>query len=43
MKKSYFDTCPYCKAHLDPGERCDCEDAQPVLEKTESEKEQTST
>lgn len=25
-KKHYFKTCPKCGAHLDPGERCDCED-----------------
>ena len=22
----YYRTCPYCGAHLDPGERCDCQD-----------------
>lgn len=22
----YFDVCPLCGAHLDPGERCDCEE-----------------
>ena len=21
---TYYHTCPYCGAHLDPGERCDC-------------------
>ena len=21
---TYYRTCPYCGAHLDPGERCDC-------------------
>lgn len=21
---AYFDTCPVCGAHNDPGERCDC-------------------
>lgn len=21
---SYYRVCPYCQAHLDPGERCDC-------------------
>ena len=21
---SYFRTCPYCEAHLDPEEKCDC-------------------
>ena len=20
----YYTTCPYCGAHLDPGEKCDC-------------------
>lgn len=25
---SYYRTCPHCGAHLDPGERCDCRDAQ---------------
>lgn len=23
---SYYRECPYCHAHLDPGERCDCQD-----------------
>ena len=23
---SYYRECPYCGAHLDPGERCDCRD-----------------
>ena len=22
----YYRTCPDCGAHLDPGERCDCQD-----------------
>ena len=22
----YYRTCPYCGAHLDPGERCGCQD-----------------
>ena len=26
MKKNYFDVCPRCGAHLDPGETCDCEE-----------------
>lgn len=21
----YYRVCPYCAAHLDPGERCDCQ------------------
>lgn len=24
----YYQTCPGCGAHLDPGERCDCREAQ---------------
>ena len=24
----YYNTCPYCGAHLDPGERRDCRDEQ---------------
>lgn len=24
----YYRTCPHCQAHLDPGERCDCQDAK---------------
>ena len=31
MGKHYYTTCPYCGAHLDPGERCDC------LDRTEEE------
>ncbi len=23
---SYFDICPECGAHLDPGEKCDCKE-----------------
>ena len=25
----YFTICPRCGAHLDPGERCDCETRKP--------------
>ena len=34
-----YKVCPYCGAHLDPGERCDCKEQQ---EKRQSaaEKEQ---
>ena len=31
----YYRICPQCRAYLDPGERCDCQDkekAAPVLE-----------
>ena len=24
----YYQTCPYCGANLDPGEKCDCQAAQ---------------
>lgn len=24
-KPSYYHTCPYCGANLDPGESCDCQ------------------
>lgn len=27
MCKEMFRTCPFCGAHLDPGERCDCSEA----------------
>lgn len=27
-KKTYYHTCPYCGATLDPGEQCDCQEAQ---------------
>lgn len=26
---AYYRTCPYCGAHLDPGEKCDCSDRMP--------------
>lgn len=26
-----YRTCPYCGAHLDPGERCDCRE-DPVMD-----------
>ena len=25
---TYYRTCPYCGASLDPGEQCDCEEAE---------------
>ena len=27
---AYFITCPYCGAHLDPGEKCDCMSGRPA-------------
>lgn len=42
---SYYRVCPYCAAHLDPGEKCDCredEKAASSVTSTESGKaEQT--
>lgn len=26
MKNKPYYECPFCRAHLDPGERCDCQD-----------------
>jgi len=28
MKHTYFKVCEYCGAHLDPAEKCDCEEAR---------------
>lgn len=33
MHKKPFNTCPYCGAHLDPGEPCDCPGAVAEREK----------
>jgi len=33
---AYFDTCEYCNASLDPGEKCDCRKAR--SERKEHEK-----
>lgn len=27
---AYFKVCPDCGAHLDPGERCDCQGKKPL-------------
>lgn len=27
---AFYNTCPKCGAHLDPGEKCDCEGLVPV-------------
>ncbi len=32
----YYNICPYCGSHLDPGERCDCQD------KGEPERQETA-
>lgn len=34
----YYSTCPYCEAHLDPGERCDCQDEQEEPTDTDTNK-----
>ena len=36
----YYHTCPYCGAHLDPGERCDCllHGESPVFHGTEDKR-----
>ncbi len=26
-RMAYYNTCPHCGCNLDPGERCDCQDA----------------
>ena len=33
---AFYNTCPYCGANLDPGEHCDCKEAE-TLEPTEPE------
>ena len=30
MSRPYRE-CPYCGAHLDPGERCDCQDEEQTI------------
>ncbi len=35
-----YKTCPYCGAHLDPGEKCDCQDRESKLPEIPAEKEQ---
>lgn len=34
----YYNTCPHCGAHLDPGERCDCQDKQEEPANTDTQK-----
>lgn len=31
---AYYDVCPKCNAHLDPGERCDCEEEKRKVEES---------
>lgn len=36
---SYYRECPYCHAHLDPGEACDCRAEEPPDEPPVPEEE----
>lgn len=42
MKHTYYETCPYCQANLDPGEICDCQKEQSSAPKV-TEKSDTNT
>lgn len=35
--------CPYCDAHLDPGERCDCQDKKREAAPLQRERPQAKT
>lgn len=35
--------CPYCEAHLDPGERCDCQDKKREAAPLQRERPQAQT
>ncbi len=39
----YYRTCPYCGAHLDPGERCDCQDKEKEAAPLQRERPQAKT
>lgn len=32
-KRRYFNTCQRCGAHLDPGEKCDCQKTKQINKK----------
>lgn len=36
-RTSYYHTCPWCGANLDPGEQCDCDSADLSSESTAKE------
>ena len=36
---AFYNVCPFCGAHLDPGERCDCKEQQNEQQTAEKEKE----
>jgi len=39
----YYRTCPHCDAHLDPGERCDCQDKKEEAAPLQRERPQAKT
>lgn len=42
MSSTYYHTCPYCGANLDPGESCDCQ-KETDYSSTVTEKSKPST
>ncbi len=40
MEVPMFVICPYCGAHLDPGEKCDCQNRDEEQKRSEAEKEE---
>ena len=36
----YYNICPHCGSHLDPGERCDCQDRGKEPERQEAAEDQ---
>ena len=43
MRKPYYDICPDCGAHLDPGEHCDCEGRNRMVDSAEIMKKEASS
>lgn len=39
----YYRICPHCDAHLDPGERCDCQDKKIEAAPLQRERPQAKT
>lgn len=39
----YYKICPHCGAHLDPGERCDCQDKKREAAPLQRERPQAKT
>ena len=46
MYRRPYHECPFCGAHLDPGERCDCQDEEQTIrpgpERTGAGEDQTN-